>query len=520
MGCRAKSLYNIFMLLCNLALCLVVFACDGNRHLIGEQELIIGVRADDYIIEPYKSRLGMYPLNVNVCEPLVRLTADFQIEPMLATRWEYRGNNTWRFFLRAGVVFSNGQPLTSEAVRWTFARLAKREAQHTFLTEDSVKIIDDLTVDITPSRPNMRLLEQLVHPNYSIIAPNTEPVTELIGTGPFKLVEYKRGQWIKVERNEHYWGERARLRRITFRFLPDDTTRVLTLQAGEVGMIFDVPREQVDGLRAQAGMQVVTAPVGRVAAIFLNIYGQPPRDLLADRNIRHAIAMAIDRRALIEKVWEGNGELIATICPTSILGDHAQVVRGFDYSPVKAAALLAQQGWVRGADGVLARAGRRLELTIIAWPEFDPSALEFLQAQLAALGIELHIAKLADMASYQSRIDAGDFDLDLEAGNQNDANPIFLPALLFYSKAPSKSVRYFAPGGHYDEIVKAGLEAVERDEVRRLSAEAMHILNDEEAIVIPLSGLRRIYAMSDRVRGFTPHPSQLNQRWDTLFIKQ
>jgi peptide/nickel transport system substrate-binding protein len=485
--------------------------------------LVIGARADDYVVEPLKSKLGMYPLNVQICEPLVRITSDYQIEPLLATRWERQGT-TWRFFLRPGVLFSNGQPLTSEAVRYTFTRLLKGDRagtyQHTYLNEDSVRVVDDLTVDIRPERPNERLLEQLGHASYSIIAPGTEPATEPIGTGPFKLVRYQRDELISVERNERYWGQRPPLNRLTFRFLPDDTTRVLSLQAGEVGMILDVPREQSATLRAQADTRIVDAPVGRVASFFLNIHGQPPFDLLANRNVRRALAMAIDRRALIEKVWEGNGELISTIGPRAMLGDYGAMVEGFAYDPQQAAHLLTQDGWITGTDGVRVRDGRPLSLTLIAWPEFDTATLEFIQAQFAAIGIELQIMRSPDMPSYQARIDVGEFDLDLEAGNQNDANPIFLPALRFYSKSPGKTIRFFAPGSRFDEIIEAGLEATARDQVMRRSAEAQHIIIDEEAIAIPLAGLKRIYAMRDEVRGFTPHPSLLNQRWDTISVER
>jgi len=506
-------------ILIGISLCFLLIACGGNRKAGNEDELIIAVRADDYVIEPLKSKLGMYPLNVQICEPLVRITADYGIEPLLATRWERHGN-TWRFFLRPNVVFSNGQPLTSEAVKYTFARLVKGDRagiyQHTYVGENSIGVVDELTVDITPERPNQHLLEQLGHANYSIIAPETEPAMLPVGTGPFKLVEYRRGEWFKAERNELYWGTRAGLRRMTFRFLPDDTTRVLALQAGEAGMILDVPREQASTLRTQAGMSVIEAPVGRVAAIFLNSHGKAPHDLLANRNLRRAIASSIDRRTLIEKVWDGNGEIIATMGPRAMLGNYASQVQSIAFDKEQAAHLLAQEGWLAGADGVRVRNGRRLTLTMIAWPEFDTATLEFIQAQLATIGIELRIVRSADQAAYLARIEAGEFDLDLEAPNQNDANPMFLPALRFYSKSSSKTVRYFAPGRGFDAIIEAGLETDQRDETMRRSAEAQRVLVDEEAVVIPLAGLKRIYATRVNLHGFNPHPSLLNQRWDTI----
>jgi peptide/nickel transport system substrate-binding protein len=510
------AVFRRLLLTALLLLGLCSFACAGRKT--NDQELIVGVGSDDYIIEPLKSRLGMFPLTVNACETLVSLSPDYRIEPSLASRWEQH-ENTWRFFLRSGVVFSNGQPFTSEAVRWTIMRLAKGQPLHTFLTADSVHIIDDLTVDITPSRPNPRLLEQLVHPNYSIIAPGTDPATELVGTGPFKLVKYRRGEWIKLERNDRYWGTAPPLRFITFRFLPDPTTRALSLQAGEVDLIFDVPHEHLMTLRGQAGINVAVSTVGQVAALHLNVHGQPPHDILADKSIRQAIDLALDRRMLVEKIWDGTGEIVRSISPPPVLGQYIAMLKDPKYDPARASKLLDSNGWTLGADNVRTKNGRRLSLTMIAWPEFDSATLEFIHGELASIGIEVQIVKTIDHASYVSRVEAGAFDLELAATAQNDANPIFLPMTRFYSKAPDGAVRYFAPGRTLDEIIEASLQTTDEEEVRRRAAEAMRVLSDEEAIAIPVAGIKRIYAMRNDVQGFSPHPSQVNQRWDTISVR-
>ncbi|HXG86486.1 MAG TPA: ABC transporter substrate-binding protein [Pyrinomonadaceae bacterium] len=131
---------KLFLSLLGLSLLFLSFAaCGGNKRTGTETELIIGVRADDYIIEPLKSRRGVYPLNTQICESLVRITADYRIEPLLATRWERRGN-TWRFFLRPNVFFSTGQPLTSEAVKYTFERMVKGDAPGVFHNQKKIKL--------------------------------------------------------------------------------------------------------------------------------------------------------------------------------------------------------------------------------------------------------------------------------------------------------------------------------------------------------------------------------------------
>jgi peptide/nickel transport system substrate-binding protein len=266
----------------------------------------------------------------------------------------------------------------------------------------------------------------------------------------------------------------------------------------------------------------VTLSIGMAAAL-TRLTRSSLLEILGEDFIRTAHAKGLTERAVIcRHALKGAliPEMIATIGPKAMLGDYASLVQGVPPDSQQAAQLLDRAGWEIGSDGVRARNGRRLSLTLIAWTEFDKATLEFIQAQLAAIGVEIRIAKSPDTASYQARVESGEFDLDLEGGSQNDANPIFLPALRFYSKSSGKTIRYFAPGSVFDEIIEAGLSANDRSEVMRRSAEAQHLLVDEETTVIPLAGLKRIYAMTDKVGDFTPHPSLLNQRWDLITIKR
>src|SRR5688572_3006922 len=153
-------------------------------------ELTIGTAGASYRTDPNRATIGMYSPNVNIFESLVRLTPDYQIEPLLAESWEFVEPNTWRFVLRQGVTFHDGTPMTAEAVQWSFARVALAGGGSIGVDENSVAIVDDYTVEITPSRPNRRLVQQLNHPVYSIVAPNSEPAETRIGTGPFTEVEY------------------------------------------------------------------------------------------------------------------------------------------------------------------------------------------------------------------------------------------------------------------------------------------------------------------------------------------
>ena len=484
------------------------------------QELIVGAWEDEFPQELNRPRLGMYPLNATICEPLVRLGHNFELEPGLATRWEYRGDNTYRFFLRPGVKFHDGRPLNAEAVKYTLDYTVKMKTQYSFLGPDSTRVVDDLTVDVRPAQPNLRLLQQLVHPTYSIIAPGSDPTTQPVCTGPFKFADYVKNDRLTVVRNDEYWGQKAKLDKITFRFIPDDNTRALALQSGEVDAIFNVNRSSVNALKAQPGLKIVTAPPGAVFVIYENINGKEPYTRLSDPTVRRAVALAIDRKTFVERILEGYGEVVNTVNPPTVLGRHAGLVQGIPYDPRRAAELLDQAGWKPGPDGVRARDGQRLTLTIIYLPtRVDTTMAEYVQAQLASVGIAAKIDRL-DSAAYLDRLNGGEWDLNIEMPNQNDANPAFLLALRWYSKATVKSAPFVAPGPEYDRLIEQALTAPEHEEVQQKAAEAMRLLIDREAVAIPLAGVYRIYALKERVQGFQPHPSGTTQWWDTVWLSR
>jgi ABC-type transport system substrate-binding protein len=144
---------------------------------------------------------------------------------------------------------------------------------------------------------------------------------------------------------------------------------------------------------------------------------------------------------------------------------------------------------------------------------------EFVQSQLAEVGIDVSITQHADTASYGEQRAAGDFDLNIEVPNQNDANPAFLIALRWFSEATGDNVQYVMPGPdtRFDELVAQTMVELDPDELTRLAAEAMHELVDVEVATVPLAAAFRIYVMHEDIAGFDPHPSGTNQLWRSVY---
>lgn len=497
----------------------------GTEALAEVQELAVGVSADPWVdAEIDRKRIPNYPLNTDVCETLVHLGTDFQLEPMLASKWEFVVNNTYRFTLNEQARFSDGRPVTVEDVKYSIDYTV-REPQigNSFLGPDAVTIIDDQTVDIRPEQPNLRLIDEINHPTYAIVSPGDDPLNDhqVTCTGPFTIVSYTPEQQLVVQRNENYWGEPTKLNKITFRFFPDDTTRVLALQNGEVDLITDVPLGILASLKSQPEIKIQTAPVGYNTLFYLarrDAAGNPK--VLTDPLVRRAVAASIDSTAYVNGVLGGNAEVVDTIAPPAVLGEFAGLVKGVNYDPAEAKRLLDQAGWTRQGDSIRTKNGRPLELNII-FNRIDLATVEFVQAQLRAVGIDGRIAQL-DPGAYSAALESGDYDLNVTVPNQNNANPAFIMALQFYSKArgPGAKVIGPGPGTTFDALIDQTQAESDPYKLKRLSAEAMHELVDVEVAAVNLAGGYRVIAMKKNVQGLEMHPSNTNQRWSTAYLTE
>ncbi len=486
------------------------------------QELVVGVSADPWVdSEEDRKRRPTYPLNADVCETLVHLGTDYTLEPMLADSWELVGDNTYRFSLAEGKTFSDGTPVTAEAVKATIDyTVSEPSTGFSFLGPESAKVVDEQTVDITPAKPNLRLVEQINHPTYAVLRPGEDPLNDPmpVCTGPFKVVEYSPQERLVVERNEDYYGEAPKLDKITFRFFPDDTTRLLALQNGEVDLVTDVPQGVLSTLEGRPGTTIEQSPVGNVTLMYVarrDAAGAPK--LLDDVRLRRAVAASMDTKSFVEGLLDGNAEQIATVAPPAILGDFADLVKGVPFDRAEAGRLLDEAGWTRQGDGIRTKDGQPLELAIV-FARVDLSEVEFVQAQLREVGIDGRIKQL-DAGAYRTALNTGDYDLEISKPSQNDANPAFLTALRWYSQATGKNAKIISPGAgtKFDDLITQTLSAKDDKTLRRTAAEAMHELVDVEVGGIPLSGNYRTFAMSDKVAGIQIHPSGTNQRWATAF---
>ncbi|MDQ4069564.1 MAG: ABC transporter substrate-binding protein, partial [Actinomycetota bacterium] len=437
-----------------------------------QQTLTVATPGDVYITRD-RNTLGMWPDNANICETLVTAGQDLEPVGVLATRWTLIPPNTFRFELRRGVTFHNGTPFTAEAVRYSFNRVVEKNlALTTFVGQESTRVVDDYTVDITPTQPNLRLPEQIAHPNFSIVAPGTIPNDRPVCTGPFEFVSYTPNDQLTARRSETYWGEKPKLRQLTFRFIPDQNTRRLALESGDVDGVYFLPPQQAASVRARPNLTLAPTPPGATVVLSFNMHGAEPHTLMQDIDLRRALAWSLDPKGLADVQWQGTAQPLNTVMPPSVLGTFASEIQPITNDLRRANEVLDQKGWRLGSDGIRERDGRKLSLVAPAQFDFEPESLQFLQAQARRAGIDLRIEKAPDGAAYAQRINSGNWDVDVNYWNQNDANPASILSRLYYGKNTAARIRFTNVGEKFDALVDEALAAPDTTTAARKSVDA------------------------------------------------
>ena len=294
---------------------------------------------------------------MNIYDQLVRVTADgADLEPALAESWEISEDGiTYTFHLRQGVTFSDGTPLNASDVVWSFTRAANDPNQTwtftlTALQRDAngqvqgITAPDDNTVVITLAQPWAPFLADVAMFNLSVVSEafasgkEDRLTSECMGTGPFQLAEWKKGEYISLTKNPTYWEEGLPyLDEVRANVVPDDNARILQLQGGEIDAMYNVPSSRVPELKQDANLKVVEFPSTYILFVTLN-NRNPPFD---DVNARLALNHATDRKTLIDVVLFGAGTEATTFMPRGALYWNDQLP-GFPYDVEKAKQLLSR----------------------------------------------------------------------------------------------------------------------------------------------------------------------------------
>lgn len=340
--------------ICGLAVFALVIAGCGSSDQAGSSgkgsennTLVIALSADPASLDPQLADDGSErAVNDNIYEMLLTRDPDGNLGPQLAAEMPTQVNKTtWRFKLRAGVKFTNGEPFVAASVVASVKRVLDPEyasGQLGFFTGmKRAKAIDDRTVDIIteeedPLLPARMGFMKMIPPKYSTDAKFAE---RPIGTGPYEFVERIAGERISLEANPDYWGIKPHIPKILIRIISDESTRLSALKNGEVDLVTNLSPDY-----AKQVPRFLHVPGAENTNIRLN--NQEPEAITSDVRVRQALNYAVDREAISKKLFSGYAKpLKCSTIPPQAFG-HNPALQPYPYDVGKARELLQQAGAV------------------------------------------------------------------------------------------------------------------------------------------------------------------------------
>ncbi len=467
------------------------------------QRLVVGQGSDAVSLSPHAvNDQPSARVMRQIYDTLVVQTEDLELVPGLAESWEQVDENTWLFHIREGVTFHDGSPLTASDVAWTLDRLRNPEtgAPAAFLVGfiDTIEAVDEQTVQLTTATPFAPLLAHLSHTATSILSEDAVTAagedygtTVVIGTGPFKFVQWDTASQIVLERNDDWWGGEVLPAELVFRPIVEGTVRAIELEAGGIDIAYSL--EPRDYLRLQDTPRVVVDEIETLSTAYIGFNAQ--KEPFDDVRVRQAINYALDVQAIIDAIYEGLGIPANGPISPQVFGANTEL-EGYEYDPERARELLAEAGYEGG-------------FSTSIWTNDNPLRIqiaEIVQAYLQDVGVNAEIQVL-EWGAYLDGTAAGNHDMFILGWVTVTADADYgLYALFHSSQFGNAGNRTFWSNERVDELLDLGRSEADADARMEYYGEAQEIIT-EEAPWIFLNVTLEFNGWRDNISGFEPHPA-------------
>jgi peptide/nickel transport system substrate-binding protein len=494
----------------------VLLMLAGSAHAQTGGTLVLGLDQEPPTLDPHASPSAVtYQIIASVTENLLYKGPDGKLTPWLAESWTpSKDGRSVTFKLRRDVKFHDGTPFNADAVKFNFDRIVDPKfkaggARAQLAGYAGSKALDEFTVQVSFETPYAPFLTYAAAGTLSLVSPKAVREsgdgvhTRPVGTGMFMVKEYVAKDHATMVRNPDYkrkapWSERAGpapLETVVWKFIPEAGTRVTTLESGETQGVYAVPAQALPRLEKNTALRIEKAPWPGVPRIWLLNTTRPPMD---DVKVRRAINYAIDKEAFLATVYKGTG--LKAISPlTAVMLDEPSLRAAYPFDAGKARALLGEAGWQPGADGIRAKGGTRLEITLNAI-EYgggtDPTA-QLIQSLLHDVGIDVKIKAQARPPWYEDNYRCATHGPVMFL-RSTDPDGVFS---LFHSSLVGANFNWSCvKNAKLDQMLEQGRRETDPAKRRALYLSIAQLALDE-ALTVPLVDELSVWAFRSGVQG-------------------
>lgn len=425
----------------------------------GRTDIIAAVASDIQSMDPAAGVDSPSALlNKHIYNGLVKIDDNKKVVGDLAESFEIVDDVTYKFKLKEGILFHNGEELKASDVKFTLERCKTMpKAMSNADAIDHVSVEGDYECTVHLSRPYPSLLYVLNDTSMKIVS--EKAVTEAgenygedpVGTGPFKFKEWLPNDHWTLERFDDYFEGPAMATSITTRIIPESSARCIALETGEVDVILSVAATDAQNIENNSDLVLESHPAASVEYLAMNTQ----KDALSDVRVRQAITYALDRQEFLDVIIEGRGEVATSFIAKTLPGWNEDV-QPYPQDIGKAKELLKEAGY-----------GDGLDLTIYVSGDVRSRSAQIAQAQLKEVGINLDI-NTCEWGAFQDAINKGEHDLLILGWTNTTCDPEYSIAPLFHSKNCGKGGnRAFLNDEKLDSMIDAA--SMETDEETRLS---------------------------------------------------
>lgn len=465
---------------------------EGQAEAAGEPtqggSVVVGKTQDLVSLDPHAvTDAGTRDVVFNLYEGLVKATPDGELKPAVASDYTISEDaKVYTFTLRDGITFHDGSAVTVDDIKYSLERFAEEQSDSSaFSIVEDVVIADDKTVEVHLSEGNSEFLPELT---CGIIPASNEDVTgNPIGTGPFKFVSYAPGENLVMERYDGYWGEKAYLDQVTFKFVADVETAFMELQAGTLDILNYLTADQVSTLGDD--FTIVNGSMNLVHAMYLNNDYEP----LSNVKVRQALCYAVDRQSINDFLFGGASRLIGTHMIPSLTKYYNEETESlYEYNPEKAKELLAEAGYPDG-----------FELSIMVPSAYSQhvSTAEIIAENLKAVGIDAKL-ELVEWSTWLSECYQGRKYQATVVGVDGKLSPSD-----WFAKYVSTDAKNFMnyKSEEFDKLFNEAYATVDADKKAELYKEAEMVLA-QDAVNVFIEDPADFVAVNSKLAGYQFYP--------------